>query len=229
MRRRDRRRSLALGASVVLHSLFGAWLLTSALRTGTGAGVGTAIGAGPGLAVSLVSALPSSREAPSQVETRNLLVEQPQPAKPEPLPADQSLVDPTPTPATETSPQSEQADSVRTASSGAPAQSGGGGNSDSSGVLAEVARCLPAGLRPRLALTTLTLAANQDGALSAAPVVTFAGPNVSKDDARTADLIVQAALQCGPYQNPSLKGGTLVLPADFGDLETPSSIQATLK
>lgn len=228
MRRRDRRGSLALVVSAALHGLFGMWLLASTLQAGAGSGRVQGV-AGPGLAVSLVTAPPASTNAPSQAESKSPPAEQaspvdPTPEKPVEPPLNPSL--PTPTKASAPPPQSEQVDQAA-ASSSAPAQSGGGGESDKAGVLAEVARCLPAGLRPRLAFTTLTLAADKDGALSAAPVVTFTGPNTSKEDASTADLIVQAALQCGPYQSASLKGGTLVLPLDFGDLEASPGVQAT--
>ena len=62
---------------------------------------------------------------------------------------------------------------------------------------------------------TLTLATDAEGALTAAPSIVFTGAPPTADEARTADLIVQAALQCGPYRGSSLRGRAITLPVVF--------------
>lgn len=91
----------------------------------------------------------------------------------------------------------------------------GGDPTATSDLLAQIARCLPPALRPRLAFTQLTLAIGQDGRLQSAPAVVSMVPQLSAADRATADRIVQAALLCGPYAHPDAVGRTIVLAADF--------------
>jgi len=212
-RQRGRSRSVALTCSILLHGLIGALFLQT-----MGHGIAKIIpgaSGGPGLAVSLVSAKSvPSRGTPAKATQRT-------PSKTQPT-------DPaTPSPPSDTSPLSEgeaadASDAVAApAAEFAPARPlagsavvDNGGGTKVSGLLAEVARCLPIGVRPHLD-ATLTLAADQNGNLTSAPTIAFSGPNSSKEDARLADLVVQAALQCGPYSDPMLKGQTAALRLDF--------------
>lgn len=97
----------------------------------------------------------------------------------------------------------------------AGAKGSSGGQGSQPGVLAEIARCLPPNIRPKLVSAQLTLVADPDGNLTAAPTIAFTTSGVGAEDTRQADLIVQAALQCGPYHDPSLRGQAVALVADF--------------
>lgn len=214
MRRREPRRSAAFACAVTLHGLLGAYLLQSAAPA---SGPGTLGGvAGPGMSVSLLPATtevasPSLHDAPRAPtqESPSTDQEPPRPVESTPAPS------PEPALAPEASAPLASSDPTGSAPSSAGSEGAAGGGANAMGVLAEVARCLPAGMRPQLSLATLTLSADQEGKLIAAPVVVFPSASISKEDAQTADLIVQAALQCGPYRDLQLKGRSVAVPADF--------------
>src|SRR5262249_31575577 len=84
-----------------------------------------------------------------------------------------------------------------------------------SDLLAQIARCLPPGLRPSLGFSQLTLSIGPDGRLQAAPQVTSTLPQLSAADRLAADRIVQAAILCGPYAHPDVRGRVVTRPADF--------------
>jgi hypothetical protein len=86
---------------------------------------------------------------------------------------------------------------------------------DDAEVLRQIARCLPAGLRPSLSGARLIIDVDDAGALRAPPRFEFGGLFHSKEETLQADHVVQAALQCGPYTDPVARGRTLALAVDF--------------
>ena len=120
------------------------------------------------------------------------------------------------------------------AEGGMTATSPGGGDSSSGGdpladseLLAQIAKCLPANVRPTLKLANLALEIGSEGELRVAPRVDGTLPLLSAEDRLLADQTVQAALQCGPYDKPSFRNRVFALVADFSILpqETMTSSQ----
>ena len=115
---------------------------------------------------------------------------------------------------------------------GITATSPGGGDSSSGGdpladgeLLAQIAKCLPANVRPTLKLANLALEIGSEGELRVAPRVEGALPLLSAEDRLVADQTVQAALQCGPYDKPNFRNRVFALVADFSIL--PSEIETS--
>ena len=116
--------------------------------------------------------------------------------------------------------------------SGQTAMSPGGGTSSAGGdpltdeaLLAQIAKCLPAEVRPQLRLTNLALEIGSEGELRVAPRVEGSLPLLSAEDRLVADQTVQAALQCGPYDKPNFRNRVFALVADFSIL--PSEIETS--
>jgi hypothetical protein len=82
-------------------------------------------------------------------------------------------------------------------------------------LLAQIARCLPASLRPRLVAQRLILKLDAGGALAAAPLIESTLPLITAEQRAEADRVVQAALQCGPYRQASAAGQEVSLTVDF--------------
>jgi hypothetical protein len=78
---------------------------------------------------------------------------------------------------------------------------------------------LPPGVRPNLAFSNLVLEIGVKGELRAAPVVQSMVPRFTAEDRLAADRIVQAALQCGPYNNPPAVNRAISLVADFSSIQ----------
>ena len=74
-------------------------------------------------------------------------------------------------------------------------------------------------MRPSLAFSQLTLAIGGDGRLRAAPEVVSQLPRLTAAERVAADRIVQAALLCGPYAHPDLRGHVVSVAADFSAVE----------
>lgn len=86
-------------------------------------------------------------------------------------------------------------------------------------LLEQIARCLPKGVRPDLSPAVLTIALDETGRLRAVPTLNVDTSRLSREQLRSSNLIIQAGLQCGPY-NLGAEGDTVLeLPADFSSLE----------
>jgi hypothetical protein len=90
----------------------------------------------------------------------------------------------------------------------------GGDPSAADELLAQIARCLPPGERPRLLAQRLVLVIGSQGVLTAAPRVDSELPLVTAESRAAADRVVQAALQCGPYPQAT-EGRVVAIPVDF--------------
>lgn len=93
-----------------------------------------------------------------------------------------------------------------------------GGDPLATDLLNQIARCLPPSERPALMFSQLTLAIGDDGRLRAAPEVRSAVPRLTEAERLSADRVVQAALQCGPYNKPGLAGRVFSLAVDFSSI-----------
>lgn len=94
-----------------------------------------------------------------------------------------------------------------------------GGDPLATDLLNQIARCLPPTERPALMFSQLTLTIGGDGRLRAAPEVRSALPRLTQAERLAADHVVQAALQCGPYNKPGLAGRVISLAADFSSIQ----------
>lgn len=92
-------------------------------------------------------------------------------------------------------------------------------------LLRQIARCLPSGRHPALKTTKLTIQLDSEGKLRAPPTVDLPRPLVSKDVIESADQVVQAALQCGPYKVGTI-ASVFELVADFSFLDTAAYVSA---
>lgn len=98
-----------------------------------------------------------------------------------------------------------------------PADSLADGRADGTqDILSQIARCLPDGVRPALP-ARLDLTLDAKGELVAAPRMEQAA-NAARD-VKAENLVVQAALQCGPYKMPG--GGSFEIAADFSKVGAP--------
>lgn len=88
-------------------------------------------------------------------------------------------------------------------------------------LLRQIGRCLPPDHRPALAGVRLALQLDAAGQLTAAPSLDIASTLVSPETVKEASLVVQAALQCGPYQVPNPDVGFYAVAADFSFMGPP--------
>ena len=95
-------------------------------------------------------------------------------------------------------------------------------------LLRQIARCLPADRRPVIAGATLTVRIDHSGALAAAPAVDLSLAFTSRETIADANLVIQAALQCGPYASPGGDGADYALTPDFSFLK-PQAVAAVGK
>ncbi|PVM88822.1 hypothetical protein [Caulobacter endophyticus] len=89
-------------------------------------------------------------------------------------------------------------------------------------LLRQIARCLPVDRAPNIGGSTLNISLAADGRLAAAPDLTFAAGTASSQRIEEANLVIQAALQCGPYAMGG-KPAQVALAPDFSFL-APSSL-----
>jgi hypothetical protein len=94
----------------------------------------------------------------------------------------------------------------------------GGDPAAPSELLNQIAKCLPADVRPRLAAQRLILKIGPHGALVAAPVIDSSLPLLTAEARAEADKVVQAALQCGPYTGAAPRGGLVAMDVDFSGI-----------
>jgi len=94
---------------------------------------------------------------------------------------------------------------------------------DGQNLLRQIGRCLPPDHRPVLDGVKLALQLGPDGQLAAAPSLDITPALASKDTIREANLVVQAALQCGPYQVANPAVGAYAVAADFAFMGPPGS------
>jgi len=83
-----------------------------------------------------------------------------------------------------------------------------------SDIISQIARCLPAGQHPRLS-ARLNLAIDEKGQLTLVPSLDMDLEKSSPDEIRSANMIIQATLQCGPYPVPAQKNVAYSFVADF--------------
>jgi hypothetical protein len=95
-------------------------------------------------------------------------------------------------------------------------------------LLRQIARCLPADRRPVIAGATLTVRIDRSGALAAAPALDLSLAFTSRETIADANLVIQAALQCGPYASPGGDGADYALTPDFSFLK-PQAVAAVDK
>lgn len=86
-------------------------------------------------------------------------------------------------------------------------------------LLRQIARCLPADRRPVIAGAKLAVSLDAGGSLTAAPSLDISTSRASEEEIADANLVIQAALQCGPYQAPKSQNIEYALAADFSFLE----------
>lgn len=91
----------------------------------------------------------------------------------------------------------------------------GASNGDQT-LLQQISRCFPSGQHPSLPANMLDIQVDESGNLSAVPVVEIDLAASSPDQIKSANLIIQATLQCGPYALPTEASKTMRLVADFG-------------
>jgi hypothetical protein len=103
----------------------------------------------------------------------------------------------------------------------------GGDPDGSENILRQIARCLPAGLRPTIRTAHLHIELNADGQLRLAPMMQADGAYASRDALRAADRVVQAALQCGPYQTGMSAQLSFLLVPDFSFVDGARQSQAS--
>jgi hypothetical protein len=94
----------------------------------------------------------------------------------------------------------------------------GGDPAAPSELLSQIAKCLPADMRPHLLAQRLVLRIGPHGALAAAPVIDSSLPLLTAEARAEADKVVQAALQCGPYMAVALRGGVVAMDVDFSGI-----------
>ncbi|WP_332773884.1 hypothetical protein [Phenylobacterium sp.] len=99
----------------------------------------------------------------------------------------------------------------------------GGDPAAAGDLLNQIARCLPADLRPDLSLARLVIEIGDDGRLAAAPQMVLPPLLTSTADRASADRVVQAALQCGPYTSSPLRNVTISLVPNFSKQPAPVS------
>ena len=170
---------------------------------------------GVGIAVSLVSGLPKAGKmsrpediAPSQVSTRG-------PAD-RASPTDQATTEPI-TSSNPSDPRPNAHSAIPMATQSTPVgRSGGGGAQGAQAaatggdtaaggdptamgdILAQIARCLPPGVLPKLDVSRIVLEIGEDGALKAAPYVDSSLPRMTAEARLAADQVVQVALTTRP-------------------------------
>ncbi|THD60774.1 hypothetical protein [Phenylobacterium sp.] len=105
---------------------------------------------------------------------------------------------------------------------GAKASTGGDPTATSE-LLTQIARCLPAGLRPNLPAQRLVLRLAENGGLAAAPSIESIVPILTAEDRAVADQVVQAALQCGPYTKAEILGQVVSIAVDFTEVHPPNA------
>lgn len=84
--------------------------------------------------------------------------------------------------------------------------------------LQQIARCLPPNVRPDLRPATLRLSVDAEGYFKAAPALDINLTGLDAAQTKQANQIIQAALQCGPYETG--QEAIIDLPADFSAIET---------
>ena len=94
-----------------------------------------------------------------------------------------------------------------------------GGDPAVSELLAQIAKCLPPNLRPHLPAQHLVLKIGATGALEAAPMIDSSFPLLTAEDRASADKVVQAVLQCGPYAKADNASEAISLPVDFSNVD----------
>ncbi|MDC7675542.1 hypothetical protein [Asticcacaulis machinosus] len=166
--------------------------------------------------VRLVSAPLNSEEKPAQSENSPLETEA------EKLPREQDTADtakpfeeiPSPEPlATNASPLQAAADVSK------PSDAAANGSPDGTqNILSQIARCLPPGSRPTLVGAQLHLELDEIGALLAVPKVSMDLATSSKADVKSANQIIQAALQCGPYVTAQNEERSFVFSPNFSGI-----------
>jgi hypothetical protein len=107
-------------------------------------------------------------------------------------------------------------------------QTSGGDPNATSELLLQIAKCLPPETRPRLTAQSLILNVGPTGALTVAPMIDSSIPLVTAEDRAAADQVVQAALQCGPYDKAGIAGQTVSLAVDFSDIRPVPLAKAAL-
>jgi hypothetical protein len=85
-------------------------------------------------------------------------------------------------------------------------------------LLRQIARCLPRDKRPVIDQATLTIQLDASGALAAAPGLDMSLAFASPEAIVQANTVIQAALQCGPYDAPGGAGADFRLKPDFSFL-----------
>lgn len=106
----------------------------------------------------------------------------------------------------------------------------GGDPTATTDLLRQIARCLPREARPDLRFSNLVLEIGEKGELRAAPAIQSLFPRLTVEDRLAADRVVQAALQCGPYNTPSALNRVISLVPDFSAIRpsTPERIADAL-
>jgi hypothetical protein len=202
--------------------------------------------AGAGIDVALVSAATLGIAAP-HAAPMNAMVTTPAPTPPATAPADASatlgkseaLFSPTDQPshsettpkpqtvawaATETSKVAGTLDGTRRGAG----EAAGGDPAATDELLSQIAKCLPSGMRPRLIAQRLVLNIGPHGGLAVAPMIDSTLPLLTAEDRAAADIVVQAALQCGPYQ-PSEANRTVSLAVDFSAISSAPSLERAVR
>jgi hypothetical protein len=103
----------------------------------------------------------------------------------------------------------------------------GGDPAAPSELLSQIAKCLPADLRPHLFAQRLILKLGARGVLTAAPVIDSSLPLLTAEARAEGDKVVQAALQCGPYAGAAPRGGVVAVDVDFSTLRSTTSAGST--
>lgn len=85
-------------------------------------------------------------------------------------------------------------------------------------LLRQIARCLPPDRRPVITGAVLAVHLDEAGALSAAPNIDMSLALASRETIEDANLVIQAALLCGPYQGSEGGGAAFSLAPDFSFL-----------
>jgi hypothetical protein len=116
-------------------------------------------------------------------------------------------------------PQDQAAASPAASSQGEVVQSAvqSGDLEGAQNLLRQIARCLPPDKRPVISGAKLAVRLDAAGVLTAAPDLDLSTAVASKEAIAEANLVIQAALQCGPYQAPGALDYALA--ADFSFLE----------
>jgi len=227
---RSRRRTYASAASLALHVLVLGSMLSWRVASPPGA-AGPSQGAG--LELALVSAASLGLAAP-HAAPMNAMVTSPAPAPPAaeaataaadagPSTAAFAPDDAAPRPPAPSQPQTvawaaegtSRLAATDDAERRGARETAGGDPRAASALLAQIARCLPPQLRPRMPAQRLVLKIGVDGALGAAPAIDSLIPLLTATERAEADRVVQAALQCGPYRDTPSAGQAVSLTVDF--------------